>query len=74
MLHTEVQSLRITLQNCTNISFPYLQYLKVTEHSMLGLVYDSPSPVLNPGPTTKNYYLSTHVELGLLRYIMTFKY
>lgn len=43
MLHTEVQSLRITLQNCTNISFPYLQYLKVTEHSMLGLVYDYPT-------------------------------
>lgn len=54
MLHTEVQSLRITLQNCTNISFPYLQYLKVTEHSMLGLVYDSTPPGLNPGPTTKN--------------------
>lgn len=74
MLHTEVQSLRITLQNCTNISFPYLQYLKATEHSMLGLVYNYTPPVLNPGPTTRNYYLSTHVKLGLLRYIMMFKY
>lgn len=45
MLHTEIQSFRITLQNCTNVSFPYLQYLKVTEHSMLGLAFDSCPPV-----------------------------